>query len=191
MEERITAIDRAGHETLEFHTQACSALRDKLGVNIYGKPLFRVIRSDGRREYFGDKEGFGPKYAEFPQTWILERWHPPEHYGSKADWELADLGPWPRHGDYEIDHAFTGVEELSPYLIQFVCRALMMGRSTAPAARFSKIKEREDQAKAAEKERIRSIVRDAAHCLPGEMTTVPTNFTDTPKGSSLKGHNNV
>lgn len=101
------------------------------GFNRLGEPNFRVVWGGSRLAWIGgrwtDRDAHGnvireaielrrsPKY--FPQErWHIERWLPPEAYGSPEMWrtqttEIEDgisipaLGPYPSRGDYE--HCFT------------------------------------------------------------------------------------
>ena len=101
------------------------------GLNRFGEPNFRVVWGWSRLTWIGgkwtDADAHGnvtreiielrevPKY--FPHDrWHIERWLPPESYGSPQQWyeqtiERADgilipaLGPYPRRGEYE--HCFT------------------------------------------------------------------------------------
>lgn len=100
------------------------------GTNPHGAPLFRVVwaqnvleqsfgnmrhmphvdldsdLTDIEPERFESGEFWTPKYSS--QGCILERWGPPEVYGSQAFWEqqYGDdgvtplMGEWPRHGGY-------------------------------------------------------------------------------------------
>ncbi|MGH9699137.1 MAG: hypothetical protein ACRD52_06695 [Candidatus Acidiferrales bacterium] len=101
------------------------------GRNRFGEPNFRVVWGGSRLAWIGgrwtDHDAHGnalretvevryvPKY--FPHDrWHLERWMPPESYGSPEGWhaqttETEDgrrvpaLGPYPSRGEYE--HCFT------------------------------------------------------------------------------------
>lgn len=115
--------------------QAPSEIQDRVtragGRNRFGEPNFRVVWGWSRLELVGgkwcDRDGHGnlvrevvelrevPKY--FPHDrWHVERWFPPEAYGSPERWyaqtvERADgvsvpaLGPYPSRGEWE--HCFT------------------------------------------------------------------------------------
>jgi hypothetical protein len=101
------------------------------GTNRYGEPNFRVVWGGSRLTWIGgrwtDRDASDnvireavelrqvPKY--FPhERWHIERWTPPEFYGSPELWyeqtvEVEDgirilaLGPYPARGEYE--HSFT------------------------------------------------------------------------------------
>ncbi len=101
------------------------------GVNRFGEPNFRVVWGGARLAWIGgrwtDRDANGnvlreavelrrvPKYIP-EDRWHIERWMPPESYGSPDDWraqttEVEDgirvpaLGPYPARGEYE--HCFT------------------------------------------------------------------------------------
>jgi len=101
------------------------------GVNRYGEPNFRVVWGGSRLAWIGgrwtDRDAHGnvtretvelrrvPKYLPLDR-WHLERWLPPEAYGSPDEWyettvetengiRIPALGPYPSRGEYE--HCFT------------------------------------------------------------------------------------
>jgi hypothetical protein len=101
------------------------------GWNRYGEPNFRVVWGGARLTWIGgrwtDRDASGnviretvelrraPKYLPY-NRWHIERWMPPESYGSPEEWYaqtmevedgicIAALGPYPSRGEYE--HCFT------------------------------------------------------------------------------------
>jgi hypothetical protein len=101
------------------------------GSNRLGEPNFRVVWGGSRLAWIGgrwtDHDANGnviretielrraPKYVPH-NRWHVERWMPPESYGSPEQWyaqtiEVEDgirilaLGPYPSRGEYE--HCFT------------------------------------------------------------------------------------
>lgn len=101
------------------------------GANRFGEPNFRVVWGGSRLAWIGgrwtDRDAHGnvireavelrrvPKYLPHDR-WHIERWMPPEAYGSPGQWyaqtiEVEDgirvpaLGPYPSRGEYE--HCFT------------------------------------------------------------------------------------
>src|ERR1700690_3536188 len=101
------------------------------GANRFGEPNFRVVWGGARLAWIGgrwtDRDANGsvlreaielrrvPKYIP-ENRWHIERWMPPESYGSPDDWRaqttevedgirVAALGPYPARGEYE--HCFT------------------------------------------------------------------------------------
>ena len=120
--------------TREIHDPPAS-VQDQLtragGLNWFAEPNFRVVWGGSRLAWVGgrwtDRDANGnlirecvelrrvPKYLP-TERWHIERWLPPEAYGSPASWwaqtmETADgvripaLGPYPSRGEYE--HCFT------------------------------------------------------------------------------------
>jgi hypothetical protein len=114
---------------------APSAIQERVGraggVNRFDEPNFRVVWGGARLAWIGgrwtDRDAHGnvlresielrrvPKYLP-EDRWHIERWMPPESYGSPEEWfaqttEIEDgiripaLGPYPSRGEYE--HCFT------------------------------------------------------------------------------------
>lgn len=100
------------------------------GTNRYGEANFRVVWGGSRLAWIGGKwadcDAHGnktretielrrvPKYLPVDR-WHIERWMPPESYGSPEDWfaqttevedgiRVAALGPYPSRGEYEHCH---------------------------------------------------------------------------------------
>lgn len=101
------------------------------GVNRFGEPNYRAVWGWNRLGWIGgkfeDRDEHGtllrerielreePKYPAV-NRWHIERWLPPEAYGSPRQWysqtierengiSIPALGPYPSRGDYE--HCFT------------------------------------------------------------------------------------
>jgi len=101
------------------------------GENRFGEANFRIVWGGSRLTWIGgrwtDRDASGnilretiesrqvPKYIPHDR-WHIERWVPPEHYGSPEIWSdlttetengirIAALGPYPSRGEYE--HCFT------------------------------------------------------------------------------------
>jgi hypothetical protein len=122
------------------------------GTNRYGEPNFRVVWGGARLTWIGgrwtDRDAHGnvsreaielrqvPKYLPVDR-WHIERWMPPEFYGSPDQWRaltsetedgirIPALGPYPARGDYE--HCFTlqsSAGEFEP--LNAACRAPSSG----------------------------------------------------------------
>ena len=86
-----------------------------------------------------------PKYLPH-NRWHIERWMPPESYGSPEQWHaetleiengrsIAALGPYPSRGDYE--HCFTlegprgEFVQLTPAAARHIARAIEASRGAA------------------------------------------------------------
>ena len=101
------------------------------GNNRFGMPVYRAVWGWNRLDWVGgkfeDRDQNGdlirevvqlrrePKYPQV-NRWHIERWCPPEAYGSERMWyaqtmetengeKVPALGPYPERGDYE--HCFT------------------------------------------------------------------------------------
>jgi len=128
------------------------------GLNRFGEPNYRAVWGWSRLDWVGgkweDRDEHGvlvreiiqlrqvPKYTPF-NRWHIERWMPPESYGSPRTWhaqtvEYADgqfvpaLGPYPSRGDYE--HSYTlqtsGGEfiQLTTEVARFIAAAIEFSR---------------------------------------------------------------
>ena len=101
------------------------------GYNPFGEANYRAVWGWSRLDWIGgkweDRDSGGalvrevvevrrePKYTPH-NRWHIERWMPPESYGSPEQWHaetleiengrnIPALGPYPSRGDYE--HCFT------------------------------------------------------------------------------------
>jgi hypothetical protein len=122
------------------------------GVNRFGEANFRVVWGGSRLGWIAgkwvDRDASGnvireciearlvPKYLPMDR-WHIEKWMPPETYGSREEWyarteevedgvRVAALGPYPSRGEYE--HCFTledGEGEFLP-LTPAVCDGLIL-----------------------------------------------------------------
>ncbi|MFZ0213917.1 MAG: hypothetical protein WBE20_07115 [Candidatus Acidiferrales bacterium] len=143
------------------------------GLNRYGESNFRVVWGWSRLTWIGgkwtDTDAHGnvtreiielrevPKYFPFDR-WHIERWMPPESYGSPELWysqtlERADgilipaLGPYPRRGEYE--HCFTLQDSrgefisLSPNACESIVRAIEFARTQTRQAHRAALERRE------------------------------------------------
>jgi len=144
------------------------ALQDRValagGFNRFGEPNFRVVWGGSRLAWIGgrwtDRDAHGnlarqrielrrvPKYLP-AERWHIERWFPPESYGSPESWaaqtvETEDgipvpaLGPYPSRGDYELcftlESAAGEFLPLSAAACEWIVRAIEWSRR-APRSR--------------------------------------------------------
>lgn len=171
--------------TRETH-EAPAAVQERIartgGTNRYGEANFRVVWGGSRLTWIGGRwrdrepgssDGGGdaggallrekvemrraPKYTP-ENRWHIERWTPPESYGSPESWyattvevddgvRLPALGPYPSRGEYE--HCFTLESArgefipLSPAACDWIVRAIEWSRRQPKSARREAITARE------------------------------------------------
>jgi hypothetical protein len=133
--------------------------------NRFGEPNYRAVWGWSRLDWIGgkweDRNADGtllrevvelrlePKYLPH-NRWYIERWLPPESYGSPEQWHaetletqdgrsIPALGPYPSRGEYE--HCFT-VEgprgefvQLTPTVARHIARAIEVSRGMPRARR--------------------------------------------------------
>jgi hypothetical protein len=159
------------------HTPAAIAARITRagGTNRYGEPNFRVVWGGARLTWIGgrwtDRDAHGnvsreaielrqvPKYLPLDR-WHIERWMPPEFYGSPDQWRaltsetedgirIPALGPYPARGDYE--HCFTlqgsagDFEPLNAAACDYIVRAIEWSRRQTRTDQRAAIAERESR----------------------------------------------
>lgn len=125
------AVIKVTRETHAAPKDITSRIARAGGLNRFGEPNFRVVWGGSRLAWIGgrwtDRDAHGnalretvevrcvPKYFALDR-WHLERWMPPETYGSPETWyaqtaetedgrRIPALGPYPSRGEYE--HCFT------------------------------------------------------------------------------------
>jgi hypothetical protein len=169
-------------ETHEAPASIQTRVRQAGGNNRYGEPNFRVVWGRSRLTWIGgrwtDRDAHGnvireaielrqvPKYLPLDR-WHIERWTPPEFYGSPELWyeqtvevengvRVPALGPYPARGEYE--HCFTleGSDgefiALTPAACDWIVRAIESSRRQPRQARRLALAARE-AARAAEFDR--------------------------------------
>ena len=142
------------------------------GCNRFGEANYRAVWGWSRLDWIGgkweDRDSTGallrevvelrrePKYTPH-NRWHIERWMPPESYGSPEQWHaetleienrrsIPALGPYPSRGDYE--HCFTlegpGGEfvQLTPAVARHIARAIEFGRGVPRAKKKEALEER-------------------------------------------------
>jgi hypothetical protein len=145
-------------ETHEAPAEVARELVLAGGANRYGEANYRAVWGWSRLDWIGgkweDRDADGrllrevvelrrePKYLPH-NRWHIERWMPPESYGSPQQWHretrefengrsIAALGPYPSRGDYE--HCFTvegpGGEfvQLTPAVARHIARGIEASR---------------------------------------------------------------
>ena len=163
-----------GREKYEAPETVARVLRLAGGVNRFGEANYRAVWGWNRLAWIGGKfEERDPatgalmrevvelrREPKYPQVnrWHIERWLPPEAYGSPRAWyaetverangeSVAALGPYPSRGDYE--HCFTlegprgEFVQLTATIAERIARAIEWSRCQPRAARRESIGERE------------------------------------------------
>jgi len=143
------------------------------GLNRYREPNYRAVWGWNRLAWIGgkfeDRDEHGallrervelrrePKYPVV-NRWHVERWVPPEVYGSPRAWyaqtierengiSIPALGPYPSRGEYE--HCFTleGPKgeflQLTPTVAEHIARAIEWSRKYPRAKSRSRLYDRE------------------------------------------------
>ena len=159
-----------------YETPDAVVLRLKVagGVNRFGEPNYRAVWGWNRLAWIGGKFEerepdtgtlvrevvdlrLEPKYPAV-NRWHIERWMPPESYGSERAWyaqtleiangrNVAALGPYPQRGDY--GHCFTleGARgefvQLTPTVAEHVAWAIEWSRHKSRQKRKDSVAARE------------------------------------------------
>jgi len=166
-------------EVMRESKQAPESIRNAVtragGLNRYGEPNFRVVWGWSRLAWIGGKwrdtnaEGEllrevielrqEPKYTPHDR-WHVERWVPPEAYGSPEQWYeqtsefengvlLPALGPYPARGDYEHSFTLEGPQReflaLTPAICDAVVRAVEWSRGTSATEKRAALVAREER----------------------------------------------
>jgi len=172
------------------------------GINRYGEANYRVVWGWNRLAWIGgkfdDRDEAGrllrevvelrqePKYAQL-NRWHVERWVPPEAYGSPPLWYaqtvereggvgVPALGPYPERGEYE--HCFTvqtprgEFVQLTATIAEFVARAIERSRCADKAAGRSVLYEKEDGRERAYDQWAYDVMDDAAPAMHGQPFVV-------------------
>lgn len=187
-------VTRERHET---PASVARRLRLAGGANRYGEANYRAIWGWNRLGWIGgkfeDRDAAGkllrevvelrwePKYPKV-NRWHVERWVPPEAYGSPRTWyaqtmeradgvSVAALGPYPARGEYE--HCFTlqgprgEFVQLTSTIVEQVSRAIEWSRGQGRAMQRAKLYEREERRERAYEEWAFDMMGDAAPAMHG------------------------
>jgi len=164
---------REPHDTPET---VAHRLERAAGINRFGEANYRAVWGWNRLAWIGgkfeDRDEHGallrervelrqePKYPAV-NRWHIERWLPPETYGSPRAWytqtierangiSIPALGPYPSRGEYE--HCFTLESprgeflQLTPTIAEHIARAIECSRSSPRAKSRSRLYDREQRA---------------------------------------------
>jgi hypothetical protein len=168
-----TELIRVTRETHEAPLEVTRRVTSAGGFNRLGEPNFRVVWGGSRLTLIGgrwtDRDTHGnvirervelrevPKYLPLDR-WHVERWLPPEVYGSPEEWyrqtvdvedgiRCAALGPYPSRGEYE--HCFTlqaptgDFIALTPTACDWVVHAIQWARRQSRSAGRSAVARRQ------------------------------------------------
>ncbi len=167
----MISVLRESHETPEG---VARRLECAGGHNRFGEPNYRAVWGWNRLAWIGGKfeerdPATGallrevvelrqePKYPTV-NRWHIERWLPPEAYGSPRMWQaqtletangrsVPALGPFPSRGDYE--HCFTlenprgEFVQLTPTVAEYIARGIEWSRVQPRLTRRAAIENRE------------------------------------------------
>jgi hypothetical protein len=144
------------------------------GVNRYSEPNYRAVWGWNRLAWIGGKfEEHDPatgsllrevvelrQEPKYPAVnrWHIERWMPPETYGSPRLWyaqtierengvSIPALGPYPSRGEYE--HCFTletakgEFLQLTPTIAEYIARAIEWSRKCPRSTTRRRLYDRE------------------------------------------------
>ena len=164
---------RVTRETHEAPASLVERLAQAGGTNRLGEPNFRIVWGGSRLTWVGgrwlDRDASGnvvreaielrrvPKYTP-TERWHVERWTPPETYGSPEQWyekttEVEDgirvsaLGPYPSRGEYEHCYTLSGANDeflpLTFSVCEWVVRAVEWARQQSESSRRAALRARE------------------------------------------------
>ena len=164
---------RETHDTPDAVTQRLARAG---GLNRFGEPKYRAIWGWNRLAWIGGKfedrdpatgsllrEVFElrqePKYPAV-NRWHIEKWLPPEAYGSPRAWyaqtierengvSIPALGPYPSRGDYEHCLTLEGPRgdfvQLTPTIAEHIARAIEWSRKFPRSAGKRALYDREQR----------------------------------------------
>jgi hypothetical protein len=166
---------RVLRETHDTQETVAHRLERAGGLNRFGEANYRAVWGWNRLGWIGgkfedrDEQGallrerielrLEPKYPAV-NRWHIERWLPPETYGSPRAWyaqtierengiSIPALGPYPSRGEYE--HCFTLEDrrgefvQLTPTIAEHIAGAIECSRNFARAKRRSRSYDRESR----------------------------------------------
>lgn len=190
--------------------EVSEALLRRGGRNRFGEPNYRCVWSDTRLELSGGewsdykdnnyKSGVlirrnvevrnVPKYWNKPHRWIIERWIPPEQFGSPLLWEantvvwmngkkVEQLGPFPTRGDYDCCFVCEDdKEEFIPVTVRLatvVVDLVEASRRLSTAERKVGLQEMIERAEKLQDARYEEILSDSEpfDAKPNNLNPVP------------------
>lgn len=188
-------------ETKEAPASVQERLRSAGGVNRYGEPMYRVVWGWNRLSWMGgkweDRDEAGtlirevvqlreePKYFWGLNRWHVEKWVPPELYGSPRAWlartlqredgiSIPALGPYPERGEYEHSFTIEGPRgefvQLTPAIVEAVVRRVEFSRTFSMAERRAHDNKGHDKADRDYKEWAFDVLTDGERAFGGRPT---------------------
>jgi hypothetical protein len=197
----VIRVIRETHDTPRF---AEHALRLAGGTNRFGESNYRAVWGWNRLTWIGGKwtdwDASGrivresvelrrvPKYIPHDR-WHIERWLPPESYGSPATWyaqttetengiRVPALGPYPHRGEYEHCLTLEGPQgeflQLTPTAVERIALLIERARAARSAERHAALTKREARAENDYDAWAYDVLDDAVPALHGQpFLTVP------------------
>lgn len=190
-------MTRVLRETHEAPENVVRALAVAGGLNRFGEPNFRAVWGGTRLGWIGgkweDRDASGelirevvavrrePKYVPLDR-WHIERWCPPEMYGSPEDWARATaeavdgksvpaLGPYPSRGEYEHVMTLEGPRgefvQLTPTVVERLARMVERSRELPRRQRLEGLRTREATAESRHESWADSMLSDAGPAFHG------------------------
>ena len=160
----------------------------QFGTNPFGKPNWRVIWSEDRIRYECGAQR--RTYGEGRNSWMVERWMPPETYGDRGAWMAmvepdgsSSLGPFPTQGDYEWAFTFEIPDSgegipLDPGILSLLCQCIERGKLATDAQRKTAIKARMERQEREWHERFNQVFDEAQGPFGGQQVSgIPSKRT--------------
>jgi hypothetical protein len=195
------------HEWSKPTPQSAVDALQKYGTSLSGDPLYRIVWSETRRylsgglwSEFSDAESKHllrevAEYRQVPvypgkQRWVLEKWCPPEAYGSPDIWDaenrdektgLLTLGPFPNRGDYEHVQTFESDGQyvpLVPETINAICYLIEKSREFSFRQKKAALEAQQAKEDRAFKSRQDDILKDARGAFNNQPMSVAGGSAD-------------
>jgi hypothetical protein len=189
----------------------CETTLARFGQNPYGENKYRIIWGWDRLTYVAENLDFR-EIAKNPQKigslkqvpkyflnmdgelnrWILEKWMPPESFGSPEQWKkdtwdstlLAfTLGPYPSRGEFEFCHAiqseFGNPVEITPHLVSLIVALIEKGKNDYSfEERRQAIRDEYERADQEHYAKVAAIFQEAVEDVDRHIAHNPTILDD-------------
>lgn len=132
-----------------------------------------------------------PKYCHLPeQGWVLERWYPPDYYGTPELYEaitvpgtnISRFGEFPHRGQYELAAGVFGVEPSLTFLDDFIA-GWEQNRESFPQNITQHILEREHRARERDRRNTRRVIEENAYRM---KHTMQINLSTNPEAGRYR-----